>query len=88
MIQKRRDRLATLCLMIGMFLNPFGFDAIQIMLIELTGNYWNANLVMYCLAGLFFGLYFFFSGNNPIKEIRDILLTIYHNKIKHNFKRR
>ena len=82
-MKEKKKRLATVCLMIAMFLNPLGFDAVQMMLIDLTGSLWSANSVMYCLAVLFFGLYFLFSGNNPIKEIKDILLTIYYNKIKH-----
>ena len=82
-MKEKKKRLATVFLMIAMFLNPLGFDAVQMMLIDLTGSLWSANLVMYCLAVLFFGLYFLFSGNNPIKEIKDIFLTIYYNKIKH-----
>jgi hypothetical protein len=69
--------------MTAMFLNPLGFDAVQLALMNLTGSYWTANFVMYCLAALFFGLYFLFSGNNPIKEIIDIVSNIYYNKIKH-----
>ena len=69
--------------MIGMFVNPMGFDAIQLMLIELTGSLLRANFVLYCLAAFFFGLYFYFSGNNPIKEVRDIVRSICDDKIKH-----
>lgn len=82
-----KAKLATLFLMLGMFFNPFGFDAIQIMLMKLTGSYYGANLVLYCLAGFCFGLYFYFSGNNPFLTIKDIILTIYQDKIVHNFKR-
>lgn len=48
-----KDTSLALCL----FFNPFGFDAVQYYLIELTGNIWRANLIMYCIAGLFFGCY-------------------------------
>ena len=82
-----KTKLATLFLMLGMFFNPFGFDAIQIMLMKLTGSYLGANLVLYCLAGFCFGLYFYFSGNNPIKEIRNIIQTIYGDKIKKYYKK-
>jgi S-ribosylhomocysteine lyase LuxS involved in autoinducer biosynthesis len=51
---------------------------------KLTGSYLGANLVLYCLAGSCFGFYFYFSGNNPIKEIRDIIRSIYQDKIKHH----
>ncbi len=73
-----KQKLATLFLMMGMFFNPFGFDAIQIMLIKLTGSYYGANLVLYCLAVSCFGLYFLFSGGNPIKEIKEIIISTYH----------
>jgi hypothetical protein len=56
--------------MLGMFFNPFGFDAIQIMLMKLTGSYLGANLVLYLLAVFCFGLYFLFSGTNPLIEIK------------------
>jgi hypothetical protein len=82
-----KTKLATLFLMLGMFFNPFGFDAIQITLMKLTGSYLGANLVLYCLAGFCFGLYFYFSGNNPFITIRDIVLTIYQDRIVHNFKK-
>ncbi len=79
-----KTKLATLFLMLGMFFNPFGFDAIQIMLMKLTGSYLGANLVLYCLAGFCFGLYFYFSGNNPFLMIKDIIVSIYQDKIKHH----
>ena len=74
-------------LMAGMFFNPFGFDAIQLLLIKLTGSYGKANLVLYFLAASCFGLYFLFSGNNPITEIKDIILTTYEDKIRHYTKK-
>lgn len=87
MKEKTKQRLATLCLMLGMFYSPAGFDVIQYMLIRLTGSLFGANLVLYCLSALHFGLYFIFSGNNPIREIRDITLSIYNDKIKHYFRK-
>lgn len=55
-----QDNLSQIFLMLALFFNPFGFDAIQYSLILLTGNLWKANLVMYFIAGLFFGLYIYF----------------------------
>lgn len=72
-----KQKLATLCLMIAMFLSPIGFDAIQMVLIELTGSLLRANFVMYCLAALFFGLYFYLSGSNPLKEIKKTTKGFY-----------
>jgi hypothetical protein len=53
-----KKNLSTICLGLAMFFNPFGFDIIQYGLIRLIGNLWGANCVLYCLAGLFFGLSF------------------------------
>jgi len=77
------DTISTL----GMFFSPLGFDAVQYILIKLTGSLFGANLALYCLAAFFFGLYFIFSGYDPITEIRNIILSIYNDKIKHYFKR-
>lgn len=68
--------------MLAMFFNPFGFDAIQILLMKLTGSYYGANLVLYCLAVFCFGLYFLYSGNNPIIGIKNMILNTYNEKIK------
>ena len=74
MINQKR---ATMCLMIGMFLSPLGFDAVQLILIRLTGSLLGANFVLYCLAAFFFGLYFYFSGRNPISEVKDVIYNLY-----------
>ncbi len=78
-----RKRMATICLMFGTFVNPFGFDAFQMMLVQLTGSLLRANGVLYCLAALFFGLYFLLSNINPFKTMMDIFLSIYRNRIHH-----
>lgn len=83
-MKKKNQKIATIFLMLAMFFNPFGFDAIQILLMNLTGSYYGANLVLYCLAAFCFGLYFLYSGNNPITEIKNIITSIYNSKIKRN----
>ena len=65
-----KKRLATICLIIGMWLNPLGFDVAQVIMIKLTGSLYMANLGLYCLALFFFVLYFLFSGNNPAKDLK------------------
>jgi hypothetical protein len=50
------SRLANWSMMIALFFNPLGFDVIQYWLTTITGSLWYANLVMYVMAGLFFGL--------------------------------
>lgn len=54
------NNISQMCLMLALFFNPFGFDAIQYSLILWTGNLWKANLVMYFIAASFLGLYFYF----------------------------
>jgi len=78
-----RKKLSTIFLMLALFVNPLGFDAIQLILIQLTGSLLRANFVLYCLAAFFFGLYFYLSGNNPLTEIRDIIKSIWLDKIAH-----
>ena len=70
MKKTKKENLATLCLMIAVFVNPFGFDVLQLLLIKLLGNLLRANLALYLLAAVFFGLYFFFSGKNPFKLLK------------------
>jgi len=55
-----QDNLSQIFLMMALFFNPFGFDAVQYSLILWTGSLWKANFVLYCIAGLFFGLYIYF----------------------------
>ncbi len=52
------ENMTVKCLVLAMFFNPFGFDVVQYYLITLTGGLMKANLVLYCISGLFFGLYF------------------------------
>lgn len=44
--------MATVCLMIATFLNPFGFDILVYKLTQLTNDYWNTMYVLYLLAFL------------------------------------
>lgn len=64
-----RNRIAIICLMLGMFFNPFGFDVLFKMTLDLTGSYWITDCIFYSVAALFFMLYFYFSGKNPLKDL-------------------
>ena len=86
---KRLSNLANWAMMIGLFFNPFGFDAVQFWFYRLTGSLWYANFIMYGIAALFFGLSFYFryrcqvnnklakkksnEMGNPIKSIDEFL---------------
>jgi hypothetical protein len=59
--RKRLTFFKDLTLSLCLFFNPFGFDAVQYFLINLTGNIWRANIFLYCIAGIFFSLYIYFS---------------------------
>ena len=59
-----------------MFFNPFGFDILFKMVLDATRNYWVTTGIFYCVALLFFGLYFYFSNNNPF------VIIVNHFKIK------
>ena len=52
-----KQKLATVVLMIAMFFNPFGFDALFKLVMDWTGSYWITDIIFYCVSGLFFGLY-------------------------------
>jgi hypothetical protein len=72
-----RPKLATVFLLLGMFFSPLGFDAVQYILIKLTGSLFGANLALYFLAAFCFGLYFIFSGYNPLFVIKESINSVY-----------
>lgn len=80
-----KQKLATVCLMLAMFFLPLGFDALFALIMRMTDSYWITDFIFYCISLLFFGLYFTFSGNNPILILRDITRSIYEDKIKHYY---
>ena len=84
-VKLRNVKRATICLMFAMFFLPFGYDALFALIMKWTGSYWKADLVFYFISALFFGLYFYFSGNKPLKAIKDIIKSIYEDKIKHYY---
>ena len=67
--------MATVCLMIATFLNPFGFDILVYKLTQLTNDYWNTMYVLYSLAFLSFSLsYLFFRAGK--RKIGNLLITL------------
>lgn len=66
MINKKK--IATLCLVLALFFNPVGYDALFKMTMELTGSYWAADTIFYCIAASFLGLYFYFANVNPFNH--------------------
>ena len=71
-IQKEKNqKMATLCLMLGMFFNPFGYDILVKLILDLTNSYWTTMGIFYLVAGLFFGLSFYYSKINPLVVIKE-----------------
>jgi len=58
---KRKENIAKLCLVLGTFINPLGFDALFAFTTKLTGSYVITDVIFYGLALSFFGLYFLLS---------------------------
>lgn len=70
-----RKAMATVCLMIATFLNPFGFDILVYKLTQLTNDYWSTMYVLYSLAFLSFSLsYLFFRGGK--RKVGNLLITL------------
>ena len=59
--KKYKDVLAKVCLILGTFFNPLGFDAAFALVTKLTKNYIVTDIIFYSVALLFFGLYFLLS---------------------------
>jgi hypothetical protein len=56
-----RNVLAKICLVLGTFFNPLGFDAAFALVTKLTESYMITDIIFYSVALLFFGLYFILS---------------------------
>lgn len=70
--QKRRKRIASLCLILATFFNPFGFDILFATIMKWTNSYWHTVLIFYFLSGVFFGFYFFFSRDKKLKSDDEV----------------
>jgi hypothetical protein len=60
-VRKYKDVLAKVCLILGTFFNPLGFDAAFAVVTKLTGSYIVTDIIFYSVALFFFGLYFLLS---------------------------
>jgi hypothetical protein len=59
--KKYKDVLAKVCLILGTFFNPLGFDAAFALVTKLTESYIVTDIIFYSVALFFFGLYFLLS---------------------------
>ena len=79
----QRMKLTAICLFLGSFFLPFGYDAAFAALMKLTGSYWITDIFFYCISACFFGLYFYLSNSNPFFKLKDIFLNLLFIKVKH-----
>jgi hypothetical protein len=68
-----REKIATLCLVLGTLFCPIGYDAIFRFTMDVVGSYWLADIVFYCISFFFLILYCFLSKINPITHIKTKL---------------
>ena len=81
-----KKMLGTICLGLGTFLNPFGFDVLVYELMKLTNGYWNTMLVLYCSSALFFGLSFIsFKFNKRVIGNTMITIAFFLNPFGYDF---
>jgi hypothetical protein len=66
----KKEKLATLFLVLGTFFNPLGYDWLLKWMMDLTGGYWNGIFVFYLLSASCFISYFVLSKNNPLKMFK------------------
>lgn len=83
MNREKTDRYAAMSLLLGSFFLPFGYDALFALIMKWTGSYWTTDLIFYFISAVFFGLYFYFSGINPLHELKDMFRNVYNNILKH-----
>jgi len=66
----KREKLATVFLMLGTFFNPMGYDALLKWLLDKTGNYWLSISIFYLVSAVCFIFYFILSKTNPLKMFK------------------
>ena len=71
MIDVKNKKMATICLMRGMCFNPFGYDILVKLILDLTNSYWTTMGIFYLVAVFWFGLSFYYSKVNPIIVIKE-----------------
>lgn len=74
----KRKKIATLCLMMAMFLNPIGYDIAVAGIMDLTGSYWITMLLFYFGSAVFFGLYFWLADISIKQFVRDLYTKIFN----------
>lgn len=58
-----RKKAATICLVLGTFFNPLGYDVLLKWTMNMTGGYWNGIFIFYLVSASLFTAYFLLSRN-------------------------
>ena len=65
-----RKKIATIVLMMAMFMNPLGYDALFYMVLKATGDsYVITTSIFYLLSASLFGVYFYLLKINPFRYL-------------------
>jgi len=54
----KRSNLREIVLALAFFFNPLLYNEVFAGIMSFTGSYWTTALIMYCIAGSLFGIYF------------------------------
>ena len=54
--------------MLAMFFLPFGYDFLFKAIMDISGSYWVADTIFYCVSGLFFSFYIWYSKKLKANE--------------------
>jgi len=65
-----KRNVGNLLITLGLFLNPLGYDWVVYFVNQLTHDYWFTMAIMYFLATLFFGGFFYLSNINPYRIVK------------------
>lgn len=68
MNEATQKKLGTMCLFLGTFFCPLGFDALFKLIMDWTGSYWITDLIFYLMSGLFLGFYFLLTRINKTSK--------------------
>jgi hypothetical protein len=55
--RKNLKRLKEVSLMLAMFFLPLGYDGLFKLIMNTTGSYWIADVIFYCISGIFWICY-------------------------------
>lgn len=79
-----KEKMATICLFLGTFFLPLGYDVIIKLLLDFGIPYWNIMFIFYLLSACFFGLFIYLSNGRGkgifLEKIKNIKNRIYTKK--------